>query len=104
MQQRSIITVFIILSVMLIGCSKKHIPETAERPVEKPVEKKPLVIKTKPTPIPKVITVNDAIAKRAPDGRLFYDLQGRRYWRNYDDGKYYLFNKMMSGNKSFIPH
>ena len=104
MQQRSIIAVFIFLSVAVVSCSKKHIPESAEKTVEKPVVKKPLVIKTKPTPVPKVITVNDAVAKRAPDGRLFYDLQGHRYWRNYDDGKYYLFSKMMSGNKAFTPH
>lgn len=104
MQQRSVITVFILLSVILFSCSKKHIPESAEKTAVKPAEKKPLVIKTKPIPIPTVITVNDAVAKRAPDGRLFYDLQGRRYWRNYDDGKYYLFSRMMSGNKAFKPH
>lgn len=100
MHVRFLIPVFILLSFILFSCSKRHIPETAE----KPIEKKPLIIRTKPTPIPKVITVNDALAKQAPDGRLFYDLQGRRYWRNYDDGKYYLFSKMMSGNKAFKPH
>jgi hypothetical protein len=48
--------------------------------------------------------VNDKAAKKNIDGRLYYDLGGHRYWRNYDDGKYYLFNKNMYGNKAFIPH
>ena len=55
-------------------------------------------------PVPKVITVDDKAAKKTPDGRMYYDLDGRRYWRNYDDGKYYLFNKSMYSNPAFKPH
>lgn len=98
------IVVFLILTVLTISCSKKHIPETNEKPAsEKPVSKVPLIIKTKPTPTPKVITVNDAIAKKSVDGRLFYDLQKRRYWKNYKDGKYYLFFKGMYEDPAFKP-
>lgn len=52
---------------------------------------------------PKVIWVNDKVAKRNFDGRLYYDLEGRRYWKNYVDGKYYLFTKDMYTNKPFKP-
>ena len=60
-----------------------------------PVRKKPVAA------IPKVIAVNDAAAKKSVDGRLYYDLQGHRYWRNYKDGKYYLYNKSMNTDEAF---
>ncbi|MEJ7586943.1 MAG: hypothetical protein WKI04_05220 [Ferruginibacter sp.] len=60
------------------------------------------VVKHKPKePIPKVITVNDKFAKKSVDGRLYYDLQGKRYWRSNKDGKYYLFNKDMLTDDEF---
>lgn len=52
---------------------------------------------------PKFITLNDAVAKKAVDGRLYYDLEGKRYWKNYKDGKYYLYNKNMNGNPDYKP-
>ena len=58
--------------------------------------------KAKPT-YPKIITVNDAAAKKAVDGRMFYDINGRRYWKNFKDGKYYLFDKTMYNNPDFKP-
>ena len=98
-------TVFIIISVC-IGCSKKEHPQSASDKsannntvVNKPVAKKVVKI-----PTPKVITVDDRAAKQTPDGRLYYDFQGKRYWRNYDDGKYYLFTKSMYNNPAFKPH
>lgn len=51
----------------------------------------------------KVIWVNDKVAKKNFDGRLYYDLDGRRYWKNYIDGKYYLYNKAMYNNPAFKP-
>ena len=36
-------------------------------------------------------------------GRYFYDLNGKRYWRNNKDGKYYLFNQSMYSNDDFKP-
>ena len=58
--------------------------------------------KAKPKPVlPKVIVVNDSAAHKSVDGRLYYDVMGHRYWRNYKDGKYYLFNKSMYNNPDF---
>ena len=94
--------VFRTLSIVAIlsgsaACSKKTAPAaTAPAAVEKKVVKK------KPKgPAPKVIVVNDAAAKKTADGRLFYDLDGKRYWKNKRDGKYYLFNKAMYNNPDF---
>ena len=67
---------------------------SVEKPIEKPKDKEEF---------PKVITVNDNAASKAPDGRLFYDVLGHRYWRNYKDGKYYLFDKSMYDNPDFQP-
>jgi hypothetical protein len=50
-----------------------------------------------------VITVNDEAASKSVDGRLFYDVLGHRYWKNYNDGKYYLFDKSMYNNPDFKP-
>lgn len=61
-------------------------------PVIKPIVK---------TAIPKVITVNDSAAKKTVNGRYYYDLEGKRYWRNKKDGKYYLYYKGMFDNKDF---
>ena len=52
-------------------------------------------------PLPKVISVNDGAARKSVDGRLYYDVMGHRYWRNYQDGKYYLFNKSMFNDPAF---
>ncbi|MCO6498494.1 MAG: hypothetical protein J5I50_12625 [Chitinophagaceae bacterium] len=61
-----------------------------------------LAVKPK-TPAPKSIYVNDLAAKQSIDGRLYYDVDGNRYWKNYKDGKYYLFNKSMYNNPDFKP-
>jgi len=53
--------------------------------------------------IPPSIVVNDKAAKQAVDGRHYYDLLGNRYWKNYRDGKYYLFNQKMYDNPDFKP-
>lgn len=50
---------------------------------------------------PKIISVNDNVASKSVDGRLYYDVMGHRYWKNYKDGKYYLFNKSMYSNPDF---
>ncbi len=56
---------------------------------------------TKKLPTPKVLIVNDSAAKRTPDGRYYYDFNGKRYWRNKKDGKYYQFNKSMYNDEAF---
>src|SRR5258705_13525169 len=88
-----LITAFLII-LTISSCSRKNHPsETATTTTVKP--------KTIKTAVPKVITVNDKYAKRSVDGRYYYDLEGRRYWRNNKDGKYYLFNKAMFDDEDF---
>ena len=53
--------------------------------------------------IPPSIVVNDKAAKKAVDGRLYYDLLGNRYWKNYKDGRYYLFSQKMYDDPAFKP-
>lgn len=67
---------------------------TEEKPAPKPADK---------PDFPKVISVNDDAATKSVDGRLFYDVLGHRYWKNYNDGKYYLFDKSMYNNPDFKP-
>ncbi len=92
-----LISAFILL-VTISSCSKKsHPAATVATETAKPAAvKKPLK-----TAIPKVIVVNDKVAKRSVDGRYYYDLEGHRYWRNNKDGKYYLFNKSMFDDPAF---
>lgn len=100
MSNRFLMAICFAFAILIASCSKKHTPETttATPPVKKAVVKKAPVV------VPKVIIVNDSVAKKNIDGRLYYDLQGHRYWRNYDDGKYYLFNQSMYNDKAFKPH
>ncbi|HEV2832960.1 MAG TPA: hypothetical protein VGW31_13350 [Hanamia sp.] len=74
---------------------KKTPPETETKTETRVVARNPKAV------IPKVITVNDAAAHKSVDGRLYYDVEGRRYWRNNKDGKYYLFNKSMYNDPAF---
>jgi hypothetical protein len=92
-------TFFIITA--LISCSKKTHPTATTPTKTDSIAVKPVKRPTIKTAVPKVITVNDKVAKRSVDGRYYYDLEGRRYWRNNRDGKYYLFNKSMFDNPDF---
>ena len=104
--------------IILTSCSKKTIPTKSNQtsveykvdssvvektPVEEISEVKKAPVKKEPPSFPKIITVNDAAAKKAVDGRMYYDIQGRRYWKNFKDGKYYLFDKSMYNNPDFKP-
>ncbi len=119
-------------SILLSSCSKKTVPsktakvtvtkgntvstttkkETPPPPPTKPdtaavaaaSEEKPAPKPQAKPEFPKVITVNDNAANKSVDGRLFYDVLGHRYWKNYNDGKYYLFDKSMYNNPDFKPH
>ena len=86
------------LAVTVAACSKKTAPtkDAAPTTVNSPVYKAPVK-----TPTPKSIVVNDAAAKKDVNGRSYYDLEGKRYWRNNKDGKYYLYYKGMFNNKDF---
>ena len=92
-----------LIALTLFSCSKKNHPtaNNAEKETSSVLVKKEPV-KTKPkTVIPKVIIVNDSVARKSVDGRYYYDLQGHRYWRNNKDGKYYLFHKSMFDDEAF---
>ena len=122
--QLKILPAYIIVSLILLySCNKKFVPQHDNIPVitlnNKTVPSKPATAAastTKPVVrtmvkraasekinVPQVIWVNDKVAKRNFDGRLYYDLEGRRYWKNYVDGKYYLFNRAMYNNSAFKP-
>jgi len=91
--------------LLISSCSRKHVPETTNPEISttKPDSTKAKRVMVKRMATPKVIVVNDKAAKKTPDGRLYYDLDGHRYWKNYKDGKYYLFNQSMYSNSAFKP-
>jgi hypothetical protein len=98
-------------TLLIFSCGKKNVPQSSSdvtaatvSNTSKPVIKKPVVKKVPAAPVAKVIIVNDSVAKKSFDGRLYYDVDGHRYWRNYNDGKYYLFNKSMYSDPAFKPH
>jgi hypothetical protein len=91
----------LLIIITISSCSKKTHPsvKTASpdsSAITKTEKKRPRI-----TTVPKVIAVNDKVAKRSVDGRYYYDLNGHRYWRNNKDGKYYLFNKSMFDDEAF---
>ena len=89
---------------VLFSCSRKTTPHNSKNTTESTSAAVPAKKTTKlKTPTPTVIVVNDAAAKKTVDGRYYYDLNGKRYWRNNKDGKYYLFNKSMYNNPDFKP-
>lgn len=98
------------IAVTINSCSKRIHPSNttsitpingiSSAAVEKDEPKKVVARKPKAT-FPKVIVVNDSAASKSVDGRLYYDVLGHRYWRNYKDGKYYLYNKSMYNDPAF---
>lgn len=107
-----LLPVAVVVTIFLYSCSKKHTPEKTTVTVIEPaptivdsvvVKKKAVRQPTKKDIIPNTIVVNDKAAHKAVDGRLYYDLLGHRYWKNYKDGKYYLFNQKMYDNPAFKP-
>lgn len=91
--------------LLLQSCSRKTIPpKTTEAETTKPeipVAKSPAYKAPIKTPVPRSITVNDKAASKSVEGRYYYDLEGKRYWRSKIDGKYYLYYKGMFDNKDF---
>lgn len=128
MQKKHLALLCIAAGILFTACSKRTVPENSGKPTViyngKNLENTPgnpaannttapanttvkrtVVKRTMSTAsLPKVIMVNDKAAKKNINGRLYYDINGHRYWRNYDDGKYYLFSQAMYGNRAFIPH
>jgi len=103
MRIQSLVLIIFPLLLCVVSCSRKEHTVTSSA-VGKKTGTKTVAKKAVKTPPPKVITVDDRAAKKTPDGRLYYDLEGKRYWRNYDDGKYYLFSKVMYTDPAFKPH
>jgi hypothetical protein len=120
---KKIATLSLGLTLILYSCNKKYIPHQNNVPVitvpgtgnsnnsvakplavTKPVSKTIFRKTVVPVTVPKVIWVDDKAAKKNFDGRLYYDVDGRRYWKNYNDGKYYLFNQAMYSDSAFKPH
>jgi ABC-type uncharacterized transport system auxiliary subunit len=93
-----VLMAFLAVAIMA-GCSKKTNPAAAT--TTEPVTTKPVRKPAFKTVVPKVIIVNDKVAKRSVNGRYYYDLEGHRYWRNNRDRKYYLFHKSMFDNPYF---
>lgn len=94
-----------LVTVSLLSCSKKTVPvtTTAVENTSTEAPKKAVIKKKVYESVPKVISVSDLSAKKTVDGRLYYDLEGHRYWRNKKDGKYYLYSKQMYANEAFKP-
>jgi len=104
--------VFLIAGMALFSCSKKTIPEETVKVADSSASGAPVSAtspsvapstkavsakeyssgkrKVSGTSTPKFIVVDDSKAKSTADGKLYYDLGGRRYWKNNKDGKYYL--------------
>src|SRR5688572_27497474 len=89
----------VLFLVTLAACSKKSVPSREESAAEK----KPAVVYKAPvkTSTPKSIVVNYADTKKTVNDKYYNDLEGKRYWRNKKDGKYYLYYKGMFDNKDF---
>ena len=87
-------TAFLIINT-INSCSKKNHPSAKTASTDSIATTKTEKKSPRITTVPKVIAVNDKVAKRSVDGRYYYDLNGHRYWRNNKDGKYYLFHKSM---------
>ncbi len=131
MLKTSLVVFFALAGIILNSCGKKTVPSksatvtagknntvsmTTKKVTPTPPPPKPDTVAVAPTPeekpapkpqpkpeFPAVITVNDNAASKSVDGRLFYDVLGHRYWKNYKDGKYYLFDKSMYKNPDFNP-
>jgi hypothetical protein len=101
MKKAFIFLIGFLIIIMGAGCSKKTYLTATAASKTATAAVKPAKKPTLKTAVPKVITVNDKVAKRSVDGRYYYDLEGHRYWRNNRDGRYYLFNKTMFDDPDF---
>ncbi|MGH2566130.1 MAG: hypothetical protein ACRDE8_09065 [Ginsengibacter sp.] len=103
MARRLIFIAVFLMMLFMYSCGRRtHPAKTSSTTRGTDSSSTTTVVKKKPkAPLPKVIVVNDSAAHKSVDGRLYYDVMGHRYWRNYKDGKYYLFNKSMYNNPDF---
>ncbi len=116
MNKGSLLIILFISFAIVQGCARKAVPpkptedytsksknETIDSASVAEAPAKENIVYRAPvkTATPKVIVVNDKAATKTVEGRYYYDLQGKRYWRNKKDGKYYLYYKGMFNNKDF---
>lgn len=106
MKKYFFIVSFLTGMLLMQSCSRKTTAtKTAEAEMaakEEMAAKKAVLYKPPvKTPVPKSIIVNDKAATKTVEGRYYYDLEGKRYWRNKKDGKYYLYYKGIFENKDF---
>ena len=91
--------------LFLQSCHRKSIPTKNEdiyaKKIDSTTKAVPVYKAPIKTPTPKSIVVNDKAATKTIEGRYYYDLEGKRYWRNKKDGKYYLYYKDIFENKDF---
>lgn len=92
----------LMVGCMILSCHRKTAPQTVA-PENIPAKKTAPLREEKKRPIPKTIIVNDRAATQTPDGRFYYDLNGKRYWKNFKDGKYHLYRKGINADPDFSP-
>lgn len=108
------VLILFLLAGGLYSCGKKSHPSQSSKIIYESGKPDVGNETTDKAPIPKInrqpreefpntIYVNDKAASKSVDGRLYYDVKGHRYWKNYKDGKYYLFNKSMYNDPDFKP-
>ena len=80
MRSLMIVAAGVIVLFLMAGCSKKVSPSktTSVTRLDKDVPAAKPVVKKVKIPTPQVIVVNDSVAKRTPEGRFYYDLNGKR--------------------------
>lgn len=120
---RKTLPIILILALFAFGCSKKNQPQTSIKVTDYPssasgtptvskdsaavanktAERKAVKRVVPKTAVAKVITVDDRAAHATAEGRMYYDLEGKRYWKNFKDGKYYLYRTNMFSDPAFKP-
>ena len=115
---KHIVTSFIIFSLLILqACSRKTAPPpkpnitptigtttTTTTPDSAAIAevKAKMGYKTPvKTAVPKSIVVSDVAAKKTVNGRYYYEMECKLYWRSKKDVKYYIYYKGMFENKDF---
>ena len=76
---------FILITMLAYSCRRKHVPSKTSETSSLPVKNDSVIIRKKifkprqKDIIPNAIIVNDKVARKSVDGRLYYDLLGHRY-------------------------
>lgn len=114
MHRLKLLLVIAVIGFSLNSCHKKNYPSksrvdesgtsvSGSTTPDSALTAKPTIKRKPKVAVAKVITVDDNAAKKSVDGRLYYDVMGHRYWKNYKDGKYYLFSQSMYNDPAFKP-